>query len=98
MCNSAAVISRSTTPDGACRRASARPCNSLSRCALPTQLAGQLPATVYLIAALAVAGGLLVTATAALLPAQACAASPLPTYSPRNKHRRGPVHLMLLVR
>jgi putative ABC transport system permease protein len=35
------------------------------------QLAGQLPATVYLIAAVAVVGGLLVTATAALLPAQA---------------------------
>ena len=35
------------------------------------QLAGQLPATLYLIAAAAVAGGLLVTTTAALLPAQA---------------------------
>jgi putative ABC transport system permease protein len=39
--------------------------------AAAAQLAGQLPATVYLIAAVAVAGGLLVTATAALLPAQA---------------------------
>ncbi len=35
------------------------------------QLAGQLPATLYLIAAAAVAGGLLVTTAAALLPAQA---------------------------
>jgi ABC-type lipoprotein release transport system permease subunit len=35
------------------------------------QLAGQLPATLYLIAAVAVAGGLLVTSMAALLPAQA---------------------------
>ena len=35
------------------------------------QFAGQLPATLYLIAAAAVAGGLLVTTTAALLPAQA---------------------------
>ena len=39
--------------------------------AAAAQLAGQLPATVYLIAAAAVVGGLLVTATAALLPAQA---------------------------
>jgi putative ABC transport system permease protein len=35
------------------------------------QLAGHLPATVYLIAGAAVAGGLLVTSMAALLPAQA---------------------------
>jgi hypothetical protein len=35
------------------------------------QLAGQIPATLYLIAGVAVAGGLLVTTTAALLPAQA---------------------------
>lgn len=34
-------------------------------------LAGQLPATLYLIATAAIAGGLLVTTTAALLPAQA---------------------------
>jgi putative ABC transport system permease protein len=39
--------------------------------AAAAQLAGQLPATVYLIAAVAVVGGLLVTATASLLPAQA---------------------------
>ncbi len=39
--------------------------------AAAAQLAGQLPATLYLIAAAAVAGGLLVTTTAALLPAQA---------------------------
>ena len=39
--------------------------------AAAAQLAGQLPATLYLIAAVAVAGGLLVTTTAALLPAQA---------------------------
>jgi hypothetical protein len=35
------------------------------------QLAGQVPAALYLIAGVAVAGGLLVTTTAALLPAQA---------------------------
>jgi hypothetical protein len=39
--------------------------------AAAAQFAGQLPATLYLIAAAAVAGGLLVTTTAALLPAQA---------------------------
>jgi putative ABC transport system permease protein len=39
--------------------------------AAATQLAGRVPATLYLIAAAAVAGGLLVTTTAALLPAQA---------------------------
>jgi putative ABC transport system permease protein len=39
--------------------------------AAAAQFAGQLPATLYLIAAAAVAGGILVTTTAALLPAQA---------------------------
>jgi putative ABC transport system permease protein len=39
--------------------------------AAAAEFAGQLPATLYLIAAAAVAGGLLVTTTAALLPAQA---------------------------
>ena len=39
--------------------------------AAAAQFAGQLPATLYLIAAAAVVGGLLVTTTAALLPAQA---------------------------
>ncbi len=39
--------------------------------AAAAQFAGQLPATLYLIAAAAVAGGLLVTTTAALLPALA---------------------------
>jgi len=39
--------------------------------AAAAQFAGQLPATLYLIAAAAGAGGLLVTTTAALLPAQA---------------------------
>ncbi|HEU5391229.1 MAG TPA: FtsX-like permease family protein [Streptosporangiaceae bacterium] len=39
--------------------------------ATAAQLAGQLPAILYLIAAAAVAGGLLVTTAAALLPAQA---------------------------
>lgn len=39
--------------------------------AAAAQFAGQLPATLYLIAAAAVAGGLLVTTAAALLPAQA---------------------------
>jgi putative ABC transport system permease protein len=39
--------------------------------AAAAQLAGQLPATFYLIAAAAVLGGLLVTTTAAILPAQA---------------------------
>jgi putative ABC transport system permease protein len=39
--------------------------------AVAAQLAGRLPATLYLIAAAAVIGGLFVTATAALLPAQA---------------------------
>jgi putative ABC transport system permease protein len=39
--------------------------------ATAAQFAGQLPATLYLIAAAAVAGGLAVTTTAALLPAQA---------------------------
>ena len=39
--------------------------------AAAAQFAGQLPATLYLIAAAAVAGGLLVTTTAALLPARA---------------------------
>jgi putative ABC transport system permease protein len=39
--------------------------------AAAAQLAGQLPATLFLIAAAAVVGGLLVTTTAALLPAQA---------------------------
>jgi putative ABC transport system permease protein len=39
--------------------------------AAAASLAGQLPATLYVIAAVAVAAGVLVTATAALLPAQA---------------------------
>ena len=39
--------------------------------AAAAQFAGQLPATLYLIASAAVAGGLLVTTAAALLPAQA---------------------------
>ena len=39
--------------------------------ALAAQFAGQLPATLYLVAVAAVVGGLFVTTTAALLPAQA---------------------------
>lgn len=70
MCNSAAVIRSSTTDDGAIIGLEGSLLGAALGLVAAAQFAGQLPGTLFLIAA-AVARGLLVTTTAAVLPVQA---------------------------